>query len=114
MTVSPACREFSFAPHYHELQSGLRLHSLAKARAMARPCCCCMASRPGPILWRHMILAFVARGHRVLVPDLIGFVSTSCWGERAIPMPTRSPDLGVGGSTDLSGLTLGAARIGAR
>ena len=65
--------EFSFAPHYHELQSGLRLHYLDEGPRDGPPVLLLHGEPTWAYLWRHMIPLLVARGHRVLVPDLIGF-----------------------------------------
>lgn len=64
---------FSFAPHYHELQSGLRLHYLDEGPRDGPPVLLLHGEPTWAYLWRHMIPLLVARGHRVLVPDLIGF-----------------------------------------
>jgi haloalkane dehalogenase len=65
--------DFPFASHYLELTSGLRVHYLDEG------------PRQGPVvfllhgeptwcyLFRHMIPMLVAKGFRVVAPDLIGF-----------------------------------------
>ena len=65
--------DFPFAPHYHEISGGLRLHYLDEG------------PRDGPIvlmlhgepswcfLYRKMIPLVVAAGYRAIAPDLIGF-----------------------------------------
>jgi len=68
-----ALPDFPFAPHYVELQDGLRVHYIDEG------------PRDGPValllhgeptwcyLWRHMVEPLVAAGMRVVAPDLIGF-----------------------------------------
>ncbi len=68
-----ALPDFPYAPHYVELQDGLRVHYIDEG------------PRDGPValllhgeptwcyLWRHMVEPLVAAGMRVVAPDLIGF-----------------------------------------
>ena len=64
---------FSFAPHYHELRSGLRVHYLDEGPRDA-PVVLAMHGEPSwCYLYRKMIPLLVDAGFRVLAPDLIGF-----------------------------------------
>lgn len=65
--------DFAFAPHYHELSDGLRLHYLDEGPRDA-PTVLMMHGEPSwCYLYRHMIPPVVDAGYRVLAPDLIGF-----------------------------------------
>lgn len=101
--------DFPFAPHYLELQSGLRVHYIDEG------------PRDGPLvlllhgeptwcfLFRHMIKPLVDAGHRVVAPDLIGFGRSD--------KPLASADYSYAGQVawmrewiealDLKGITLG-------
>lgn len=65
--------DFPFAPRYHTLQSGLRLHYLDEGPADARPVLMLHGEPTWCYLYRHMIAPVAAAGCRVLAPDLIGF-----------------------------------------
>jgi len=76
--------EWPFSPHYSEVARGdgsgtLRLHYIDESRAdesreNAAETVLCMHGEPSwSYLYRKMIPIFVAAGHRVLAPDLIGF-----------------------------------------
>ncbi|KUO53962.1 MAG: haloalkane dehalogenase [Sphingomonadales bacterium BRH_c3] len=65
--------DFPFAPHYHELAGGLRLHYLDEGPRDG-PVVLMMHGEPSwCFLYRKMIPPVVAAGYRVLAPDLIGF-----------------------------------------
>lgn len=65
--------DFPFAPHYHELSGGLRLHYLDEGPKDG-PVVLMMHGEPSwCFLYRKMIPPVVAAGYRVLAPDLIGF-----------------------------------------
>ena len=65
--------DFAFAPHYHELGEGLRVHFLDEGQRDA-PTVLMMHGEPSwCYLYRHMIPPVVDAGYRVLAPDLIGF-----------------------------------------
>ena len=65
--------DYPFAPHYHELSDGLRLHYLDEGEASA-PTVLLLHGEPSwSYLYRKMIPVLVAAGYRTLAPDLIGF-----------------------------------------
>ena len=68
-----ALPDFPFAPHYHTLQSGLRLHYIDEGPRDGRPVLLLHGEPTWCYLWRHMIPLLVAQGFRVIAPDLIGF-----------------------------------------
>lgn len=68
-----ALPDFPFAPHYHTLGSGLRLHYLDEGPRDGRPVLLLHGEPTWCYLYRHMIGPLVERGFRVLAPDLIGF-----------------------------------------
>jgi haloalkane dehalogenase len=72
--------DFPYEPHYVEIASGdpdgpasLRLHYLDVGPADAAPVLLMHGEPTWSYLYRHMIPALVAAGHRCVVPDLIGF-----------------------------------------
>jgi haloalkane dehalogenase len=69
--------EWSFAPRYVEIPAGdggsLRMHYVDEG-PRAAPAIVCLHGEPTwSYLYRKLIPRFVAAGHRVLAPDLIGF-----------------------------------------
>lgn len=65
--------DFPFAPHYHALSGGLRLHYLDEGPRDG-PVVLMMHGEPSwCFLYRKMIPLVVSAGYRVLAPDLIGF-----------------------------------------
>ena len=68
---------YPFEPHYTEVPSGegedLRIHHLDEGPADASPVLLLHGEPSWSYLYRTMIPPLVARGHRVLTPDLIGF-----------------------------------------
>lgn len=68
---------YSWAPHYlSDLQTlaGLRMHYLDEGPKDAPITWLCLHGNPAwSYLYRHMIPVFLAAGHRVVAPDLIGF-----------------------------------------
>lgn len=68
---------YPWAPHYvSDLPSlaGLRLHYLDAGAANAPLTWLCLHGNPGwSYLYRKMIPVFLAAGHRVVAPDLVGF-----------------------------------------
>ncbi|MBS0301626.1 MAG: tRNA adenosine(34) deaminase TadA [Proteobacteria bacterium] len=68
---------YPWAPHYVSdlpALSGLRLHHLDEGPPDAALTWLCLHGNPSwSFLYRHMIPAFTAAGHRVVAPDLIGF-----------------------------------------
>ena len=69
--------DFPFAPHYVEIDDGeggaLRVHYLDEGPADAAPVLLLHGEPSWCFLYRHMIPTLVAAGHRVIVPDLVGF-----------------------------------------
>ena len=64
---------YEFAPHYHVGGKGLRMHYLDEG-ARDAPVALCLHGQPTwSYLYRKMIPAFVAAGHRVIAPDFFGF-----------------------------------------
>jgi len=68
---------YPFAPRYREIPAGdgdaLRLHYLDEGPRDGRVLLCLHGEPSWSFLYRKMIPLFVAAGHRVLCPDLIGF-----------------------------------------
>jgi haloalkane dehalogenase len=69
---------YSFQPHYAEISDGeggtLRVHYIDEGPRDARDRLLLMHGEPSwCYLYRRMIPIFVAAGHRVIAPDLIGF-----------------------------------------
>ncbi len=61
---------YGYEPHYVEVD-GLRLHHLDEGSG---PTVLCFHGEPDwSYLYRHMLEALVAGGHRVVCPDLVGF-----------------------------------------
>ncbi|MQA74649.1 MAG: alpha/beta fold hydrolase [Solirubrobacterales bacterium] len=61
---------YGYVPHYVEVD-GLRLHHLDEGSG---PTVLCFHGEPSwSYLYRHMLDALVAAGHRVVCPDLVGF-----------------------------------------
>ena len=69
--------DFGYAPHYAEIadQDGgtLRVHYIDEGPADAAPVLMLHGEPSWSYLYRHMIAPLVAAGHRVVVPDQIGF-----------------------------------------
>jgi haloalkane dehalogenase len=69
--------DYSFAPHYREIPSGegasLRLHCLDEGPADADPVLLMHGEPSWCFLYRKIVPGLVARGHRAVAPDLIGF-----------------------------------------
>jgi haloalkane dehalogenase len=64
---------FPFAPHWHTLASGLRMHYVDEGPRDA-PVVLMLHGEPSwSYLYRKMIPPFVAAGFRAVAPDLIGF-----------------------------------------
>lgn len=64
--------DYPFAPHYVEID-GLRMHYVAEGPDAAAPVLLLHGEPSWSYLYRHMIPVFVAAGHRVIAPDLVGF-----------------------------------------
>ncbi len=69
--------DYPFAPHYLEVDSGegekLRLHYVDEGPRDAAPVLLMHGEPSWSYLYRRMIAGLVARGHRVVAPDLAGF-----------------------------------------
>lgn len=64
--------DYSFAPHYATVD-GLRMHYLDEGPPDAEPVLLLHGEPSWSYLYRHMIPILAAAGHRIVVPDLIGF-----------------------------------------
>jgi haloalkane dehalogenase len=69
--------DFAFAPHYAEIADGdggtLRVHYVDEGPRDASPVLLLHGEPTWSFLYRHVIPPLVAAGHRVVVPDLVGF-----------------------------------------
>jgi len=69
--------DWPFAPHYARVPDGeggsLRMHTVDEGARGAAPILCLHGQPTWSYLYRKMIPPFVAAGHRVIAPDLIGF-----------------------------------------
>ena len=70
-------QDFPFEPHYAEVQDGdggrLRIHYLDEGDPSADPIVLMHGNPAWCYLYRKLIPALVAAGHRVVTPDLVGF-----------------------------------------
>ena len=70
-------RDYPFAPHYLEIRDAdgthLRLHAVDEGPRDAAPVLLLHGEPSWSYLYRSMIAGLVARGHRVVAPDLVGF-----------------------------------------
>lgn len=82
-----AIGDYPFAPHYAEVQAdgspALRLHALDEGPRDAAPILLMHGEPTWSYLYRHFVPPLVAKGHRVLAPDLIGFGKSDKPAERA-------------------------------
>lgn len=65
--------DYPFAPHYLDVQPGLRMHYVDEGPATVAPVVMLHGEPSWSYLYRHMIPRVAGAGHRVLAPDLIGF-----------------------------------------
>ncbi|GAB4395615.1 MAG: haloalkane dehalogenase [Microscillaceae bacterium] len=66
--------DYPFAPHYLELEGGLRMHYVAEGPKEASETLLLLHGEPTwSYLYRKMIPILAQAGHRVIAPDLIGF-----------------------------------------
>ncbi|MEQ9546045.1 MAG: haloalkane dehalogenase [Marinobacter sp.] len=65
--------DYPFAPHYLDVEPGLRMHFVDEGPATASPVVMLHGEPSWSYLYRHMIPIVASAGHRVLAPDLIGF-----------------------------------------
>lgn len=112
-----ALRDWPYEPHYTDVAidpedasaGSLRIHHVDEGHATTGETILCLHGEPSwGYLYRTMIPVFVAAGHRVVVPDLVGFgrsdkpTSTADYTyERHVFWMTRWLE-----SNDLTGLTL--------
>ncbi len=79
--------DYPFAPHYLDVDSGegekLRLHYVDEGPREAAPVLLMHGEPSWSYLYRKMIAGLVARGHRVVAPDLVGFGKSDKPAERA-------------------------------
>ena len=104
--------DFSFAPRYAEIANAagvpLRMHYLDEGPRDGAPVLLLHGEPSWCYLYRKMIPLLVARGHRVLAPDLIGFGRSDKPAARADYTFERHVDWTSAWLTglDLSGITL--------
>lgn len=69
--------DYAFSPHWTEVPSGdgaiLRIHAVDEGPRDAAPILLMHGEPSWSFLYRHMITGLVAKGHRVVAPDLVGF-----------------------------------------
>jgi haloalkane dehalogenase len=73
---------YGFPPHYVEVDA-LRIHYVDEGPRDAKPVLMLHGEPTWSFLYRKMIPAFVAAGHRVVAPDLVGFGRSDKPAERA-------------------------------
>jgi haloalkane dehalogenase len=69
--------DYRFAPHYREVKepggTALRIHYLDEGPATAAPVLLMHGEPSWCFLYRKVVPALTARGHRAIAPDLVGF-----------------------------------------
>jgi haloalkane dehalogenase len=65
--------DYPFAPHYTEVEPGLRMHFVDEGPSSACPVLMLHGEPSWSFLYRKMIPRFAEAGFRALAPDLIGF-----------------------------------------
>lgn len=65
--------DYNFAPHYHEVAEGLKMHYLDEGPSDGEVVLLLHGEPSWSFLYRFMIPVYVEAGYRVIVPDLIGF-----------------------------------------
>jgi len=79
--------DYPFAPHSVEVPSGdgarLRMHYVDEGPRGADPVLCLHGEPSWSFLYREMIPAIAAAGHRVVAPDLVGFGRSDKPAERS-------------------------------
>jgi len=98
--------DFAFAPNYAEVDDSdagsLRVHYLDEGPSGAPPIVLLHGEPTWSYLYRHMIGPLTAAGHRVIVPDLVGFGRSDKPVERSdTPIPALSAGCGSCSSTTL-------------
>lgn len=105
-------KDYPFAPNYltvDDTEGGeLRVHYLDEGPAGSDPVLLMHGEPTWSYLYRHMIPHFVARGHRVIAPDLVGFGKSDKPAERDDYTYQRHVDwmTSVLVQLDLKGITL--------
>jgi haloalkane dehalogenase len=64
---------YSFQPHYADVGGGLRMHYVDEGPREAAPVLLLHGEPSWGFLYRKLVGPIAAAGHRVIVPDLIGF-----------------------------------------
>ncbi|MCE9650946.1 MAG: haloalkane dehalogenase [Parvibaculum sp.] len=79
--------DYAFAPHWMDIASGagsaLRIHSVDEGPRDAAPVLMMHGEPSWSYLYRHMVPALVAKGHRAVAPDLAGFGKSDKPSEQA-------------------------------
>ncbi|WP_284125624.1 haloalkane dehalogenase [Parerythrobacter aestuarii] len=65
--------DYPFAPHYHELTDGIRLHYIDEGPRDGSPVLMLHGEPSWSFLYRFMIPQVVEAGYRAVAPDLVGF-----------------------------------------
>ena len=65
--------DWPFEPRYAEVGEGLRVHYIDEGPSSASPVLLLHGEPTWAYLYRKMVPVLVAAGHRVIVPDLVGF-----------------------------------------
>jgi haloalkane dehalogenase len=69
--------DFPYTPRYREIESGLgpklRIATIDEGPANRDPILLMHGEPSWSFLYRHMIKALLAKGHRIVAPDLVGF-----------------------------------------
>jgi haloalkane dehalogenase len=69
--------DYNFAPHYHTVTDAdgteLRIHYVDEGKPDAAPILLLHGEPSWSYLYRHIVTDLVARGHRAVAPDLVGF-----------------------------------------
>jgi haloalkane dehalogenase len=79
--------DYAFAPHWMDIASGaggaLRIHSVDEGPRDAAPVLMMHGEPSWSYLYRHMVPALAAKGHRAVAPDLAGFGKSDKPSEQA-------------------------------
>lgn len=74
--------DYPFAPHWTQLESGLRMHHVDEGPRGADPVLMLHGEPSWSYLYRQMIPVFVDAGLRAVAPDLVGFGKSDKPGSR--------------------------------
>ncbi|MEM7332830.1 MAG: haloalkane dehalogenase [Chloroflexota bacterium] len=69
--------DYPFSPHFSDVGDGLQMHYVDEGPKAGKPILLMHGEPSWSFLYRKMIPVFVAKGYRVLAPDLIGFGKSS-------------------------------------